>query len=64
VPRAFDRPGSRNIDAPAHGANSEMSRDDSREKKGKGKFKRPPEPKVPALAKGTKGKKKGDKRSH
>ena len=31
-------------------------------KKDKSKDKRPPEPRVPALAKGTKGKKKGDKR--
>jgi cytoskeletal protein CcmA (bactofilin family) len=33
-------------------------------KKDKNRPKRPPEPKVPALAKGTKGKKKGDKRAH
>jgi len=33
-------------------------------KKAKSNIKRPPEPKVPALVKGTKGKKKGDKHAH
>ena len=51
--------------APSHGQQDfpDVTTGSSKKHKGR-KDKRPPEPKMPLLAKGTKGKKKGDRRAH